>query len=74
MLNVVRNIILEWTCDLEQKGIYDKDMLFTQDEKNTATTVNTTIYNFNAPIKNAQIQDTPTNNSQTLDKNFLNSK
>lgn len=48
ILETVRNVILEWSVDLEQKGIIGEELSFTEKEKITAiqNCANTNYYNY----------------------------
>lgn len=51
IIEKVKNTILEWTLKLEEKGIIDDNMTFTEKEKNTATSIPQTINNYYGDTK-----------------------
>ncbi|WP_107842168.1 hypothetical protein [Metasolibacillus meyeri] len=63
--NRVRDIILEWTLDLEGRGIKGENMTFSDNEKKSATQI-TNIYNHIGTMMNSQIQQSSDNSVQTI--------
>lgn len=78
VLDSVRNIILKWTLDLEQKGVLGANMSFSEKEKIRANDIKyTTINHFNAEVSNSQIQQhthssTQINQINEIDKEKAN--
>lgn len=63
--NRVRDIILEWTLRLEEKGIKGENMTFNADEKKSASQI-TNIYNHIGTMVNSPLQQNSNNSSQTV--------
>lgn len=64
ILDAVRNALLEWTIDLESKGITGEGMTFTADEKKIATRNIYKITNNIGSMSNSQIQQHSNGSSQ----------
>ena len=63
----VRNIILDWSITLEEKGILGEGLQFNETEKDIATTtptINNYINNFFGPVSETQIQQDTKKSSQ----------
>lgn len=56
MLDIVRNIVLNWTLKLEEEGILGEDFSFTKDEIEKAHTASQNINNFFGEVKQANLQ------------------
>lgn len=57
ILDSIRNVILKWSLDLEEKGVLGNDMSFSEKEKIIANDIKyTTINHFNGEVSNSQIQ------------------
>ncbi|MEE1130992.1 MAG: hypothetical protein UHX00_05090 [Caryophanon sp.] len=63
--NRVRDIILEWTLSLEEKGIRGENMSFNADEKKSASQI-TNIYNHIGTMVNSPLQQNSNHSSQTV--------
>jgi len=63
--NRVRDIILDWTLSLEEKGILGENMTFNSDEKKSANQI-TNIYNQIGAMINSPLQQNSNNSSQTI--------
>ena len=55
ILHAVRNMVLEWSLQLEKDGILGEGLVFSAKEKETAAQANYTI-NYNGPVAHSQIQ------------------
>ncbi len=62
--NRVRDIILDWTLSLEEKGILGENMTLNSDEKKSANQI-INIYNQIGTMINSQLQQNNNNSSQT---------
>ena len=65
-----KRLLIDWSIDLEQKGILGEDYKFSKDEKEIARNMSITNI-FNAPVNGANIVGTATNS--TLNVNNTNS-
>ncbi|MFJ8460883.1 hypothetical protein ACIQ57_17325 [Lysinibacillus xylanilyticus] len=65
ILNRVRDIILEWTLSLEEKGIIGENMTFNADEKKSASQI-TNIHNHIGTMINSPLQQNSNNSSQIV--------
>ncbi len=65
ILNRVRDIVLEWTLNLEEKGIIGENMTFNAEEKKSASQI-TNIYNHIGTMVNSPLQQNSNNSSQTV--------
>ncbi|KAB0443276.1 AbiTii domain-containing protein [Lysinibacillus fusiformis] len=63
--NRVRDIILDWTLSLEEKGVLGENMTFNSDEKKSANQI-TNIYNQIGAMINSPLQQNSNNSSQTV--------
>lgn len=61
----VRDIILNWCLDLEEKGILGEGMTFSEKEKKTASEANYHVH-YHGPVTTSQIQQGTTDSSQTI--------
>jgi hypothetical protein len=61
ILEQVKTKILEWSIELENRGILGENLMFTSEEKSKAITINN---NFYGNLKNTQIQQSSDNSSQ----------
>lgn len=69
IVEAVKNALLNWTLELEKKGIVGENLTFSREEKEVAKELSTSVSNFygqtniiSAPIENAQL--TSGNNNQ----------
>lgn len=69
IIEAVKNALLNWTLELEKKGIIGEDLTFSTEEKEVAKEMSTSVTNYygqtniiSAPIENAQL--TSGNNNQ----------
>ncbi len=65
IIDVVRNLVLDWCLQLEQDGILGEGMGFSVKEKEIATHSNYTIH-YNAPVTHSQIQQGSPNAKQIM--------
>lgn len=56
VIDSVRNAVLEWALDLEEKGIVGDDISFSEKEKQTASAITYNIQNYIGTIDNSQVQ------------------
>ena len=66
ILEGVRNEILNWTLDLETRGIVGDGMRFSREEKQAASQINYQIVNNIGSIQNSQLQQDSSNATQSL--------
>lgn len=66
ILEGVRNEILNWTLDLEARGIVGDGMRFSKDEKQAASQINYQITNNIGSMQNSQLQQGLSNSTQSL--------
>lgn len=66
ILDICRNIILDWSLRLEEDGIMGEGMTFSEKEKQTATKEGYTINNFYGSNSNYQIQQDNQSALQTM--------
>ncbi|MGI9072250.1 MAG: hypothetical protein ACR2JB_13275 [Bryobacteraceae bacterium] len=65
ILDAVRNMVLDWCLQLEKDGIMGEGLIFSEQEKATASHSNYTI-NYNAPVNNSQIQQGNAHSMQSM--------
>lgn len=65
ILDAVRNMVLDWSMQIEKDGIMGEDLIFNEREKETAAHSSYTI-NYNAPVNNSQIQQGTAHSAQSL--------
>jgi hypothetical protein len=73
ILDAVRNMLLEWTLNLEKDGITGNGLTFTCKEKETASQGHYTI-NYNGPVANSQIQQGSHGSKQSMSVDQLDLK
>lgn len=66
ILNAVRNNILNWSLELEQKGILGEGMSFSNEEKKLAHQISYNITNNIGSMQNSQLQQDSSGAMQTL--------
>lgn len=66
ILEAVRNNILDWALELEQKGILGEGMSFTKQEKQTASQITYQVTNNIGSMQNSQLQQGSPGASQSL--------
>ena len=66
ILEGVRNEILNWTLDLETRGIVGDGMRFSTEEKQAASQINYQIVNNIGSMQNSQLQQDSSNATQSL--------
>ena len=66
ILEGVRNEILNWTLDLETRGIVGDGMRFSREEKQTASQITYQITNNIGSMQNSQLQQDSSNATQSL--------
>ena len=66
ILEGVRNEILNWTLDLETRGIVGDGMRFSAEEKQAASQINYQIVNNIGSMQNSQLQQDSSNATQSL--------
>ncbi len=74
MLDAVRNIVLNWTLQLERDGITGQDLTFSTEEKQAASRGSYQVMNFYGPVTTGQIQqasDYATQTSMPIDFDAL---
>lgn len=65
ILDAVRNMVLDWSMQLEKDGIMGEGLIFNEQEKATASHSSYTI-NYNAPVNNSQIQQGSAHSTQSI--------
>lgn len=55
-LDAIRNKVLDWSLDLEKRGILGADMTFSKEEKATASQIHYTTVNNIGSMSNSQLQ------------------
>lgn len=71
ILDAVRNIILEWTLELEQNGVLGEGLTFSREEKAAASQVTYQITNNIGSMSNSQLQQVSHDSTQELSVNDL---
>lgn len=66
VLDAVRNNILQWTLELEQKGIVGEGMTFSKEEKSVASQVTYQITNNIGSMSHSQLQQHSSGSSQEM--------
>lgn len=66
IIDAVRNTVLEWTLELEQKGIFGEGMSFSKEEKRAASNVTYQITHNIGTMQHSQIQHDSPNASQIM--------
>lgn len=66
ILDQVRNIILEWTLKLEEKGVLGENMTFSKKEKEVAVKSSAPIINHIETVINSQLQQNTEHSTQSL--------
>ena len=77
ILDAVRNIVLNWTLQLEEDGILGEGMSFSENEKTQVEKLSYNVNNFYGEVTGSQIQQSSVDSSQTqkmqaIDKNNIN--
>jgi hypothetical protein len=72
ILDAVRNVILNWSLELESKGVIGDDMSFSKDEKHAASQVTYQITNNIGSMQNSMLQQHSAGAAQT--QNITQSK
>ncbi len=65
ILDAVRNVVLNWSLDLESKGIIGDDMSFSKEEKNAASQITYQITNNIGNMQNSLLQQHSAGATQT---------
>jgi hypothetical protein len=65
VLDSVRNMVLEWSLQLEKNGILGEGLVFSTREKQAAASASY-ITNYNGPVTHSQVQQGSPNATQTL--------
>ncbi|MBT2764045.1 hypothetical protein [Paenibacillus sp. ISL-20] len=66
ILNKVRNIILDWTLELEEEGVLGEGMTFSEKEQQKANESSAPIINYIGNMINSQLQQNTENSVQEL--------
>lgn len=66
ILDAIRNIILDWSLELEQKGILGEGMSFSNDEKKIAHQITYQVTNNIGSMHNSQLQQETSGSTQSL--------
>lgn len=74
ILEGVRNEILNWSLDLEAKGIIGDGMSFSREEKKAASKITYNVTNNIGSMSNSQLQQDSPNSSQNLNVHIENSE
>lgn len=67
ILDTVRNNLLHWALELEQKGVVGEGMTFSREEKTAATQVTYQVTNNIGSMSHSQLQQHSNGSSQTID-------
>jgi hypothetical protein len=69
ILDRVRKIVLDWSLDLETKGVLGEGMVFSEKEKKTASEANYHVH-YHGNVGTSQIQQGTRDSSQTISTQF----
>ena len=72
IVEIVRNIVLDWSLKLEEDGIMGEGMTFTEEEKSEANVKNYTVNNFLGDISHSQIMQNGVNSTQEINSKGAN--
>lgn len=72
VIDGVRNMILEWTLELEERGVLGENMTFSEKDKKLASEVTVIKNNFNGNLINSPLQQCTDNSVQILEIGTFN--